>query len=179
MAAKLSLSGLERIEEGQKGIERFFVGTEMTAVPSGANVDSASKKRARSLSVEPPRKVTKLKPPVVQPPPLAEPRNRPHLPTFTCPRCSRVLAIPSAALDDLPADPDSAAVHALLAKERGEHDDYHFARDILEGERKAQRNDVGAGKRSAPSASGSRVVAKGATSKSSGQQSLKGFFGKR
>ncbi|KAL8286986.1 hypothetical protein RQP46_003992 [Phenoliferia psychrophenolica] len=200
---QLSLSGLERLEEGQKGIERFFVGAEMTAGPSTAKEKIKPtplpdpKKRARTESddgvepkpVVPSPKKKKAKMPIAPASvTLSSDDGAPPLPTFKCPRCSRVLTIPPGALAELPPGRDAAALDALLGKEKAEHGDYHFTRDLLEGERKAQRDGVGGksagggGKKAggAAKASGSGT-GKGKTAekpKVKGQQSLKGFFGK-
>ncbi|KAK4701217.1 DNA polymerase eta, partial [Phenoliferia sp. Uapishka_3] len=188
---QISLSGLERLEEGQKGIERFFVGTEMTSGPSGSKPkiaapavpvkrerEAASVKVNRDVESAPPKK--KKKPvAILEPIKLSSDDTSSSRPTYKCLRCSRTIRISNAAFKELPPDHEQDAVDTLLAKERNEHEDYHFARDMLEGERKAQRDDVGVG------TAKKKVVEKSGSSKKAvekpkpkGQQSLKGFFGK-
>ncbi|GAA6014594.1 hypothetical protein JCM11491_000162 [Sporobolomyces phaffii] len=149
---QLSFSGLERLEEGQKGIAGFFA----AKGPAAANDNRVGKRPntedldgegrgggggggdAKRVKVRTP---TTSAPP--SPPPATEevmvdeaPRRRP-LPTYTCDRCSRTLEIPASSLPAIAAAgySEGSIEHALKRVEEEERD-YHLARDMVEEERK-------------------------------------------
>ncbi|GAA6064188.1 hypothetical protein JCM10212_005769 [Sporobolomyces blumeae] len=161
---QLSFSGLERLEEGQKGIERFFAAKGPSNAPpdktsdtvrttrdddatgkrtADADGDDASDRRggderdAKKRKLAPSRSATPaIVVPSRSPSPSAAP-TRPTLPTYTCPRCSRTLEIPSSALAAIvAADYSAESVEVALKKVEEEELDYHLARDLVEDERK-------------------------------------------
>ncbi|GAA5939375.1 DNA-directed DNA polymerase eta [Sporobolomyces koalae] len=132
---QLSFSGLERLEEGQKGIAGFF-----------STVEDKGEKRTRPVKQEDVATVTNKKrkldeqtsasplprDPIEPPLPARGP-----LPTYTCERCSRLLEIPTSALAAIAAAEYShEAIEAALDRVRDEERDYHLARDLVEEERK-------------------------------------------
>lgn len=160
----LGLSGLEKLEEGQKGIERFFGGATTTGVKRRGKKEGENGSKRRRIGEEEGE----------------EDDSTPDLPTFACPRCSKVLSIPPTSIDSLRPDFAPEAVEAVLQSEKDQHTDFHFARDLLEGDKKAQRNEVLAGKKGGTT----KATSKGSSKSSAkpmqkGQQSIAGFFGKR
>lgn len=112
-----------------------------------------------------------------------------NLPTYDCPRCAKIVVIPPDVVKTLLPDFNQDAVNAALQKEQDEHADWHFARDMLEEDRKQSRVEGSSkggksGKDGGKKGSGSRSKAlpvqsassKGTTKQS--QQSLKSFFGR-
>ncbi|KAM0750196.1 DNA/RNA polymerase [Meredithblackwellia eburnea MCA 4105] len=225
----LSLTGLERLESGQEGIERFFgAGTAPPLAPEGgkdrlrvggekpqeekekkekrktAVVENAADKGKIKEEVPPSKKFKKIAKegePVIL---LSSERSSspvhntgPPPPSYTCPRCKRVIKIPEPAIQEArkkSASDVESAFASLLEKEKAEHVDYHFARDMLEKERKVHRGDnsgsslsSGVGKRTAAGSKNgkpagsltSNAKTKSKSGDSSRQQTLKGFFGKR
>ncbi|GAA5913650.1 DNA-directed DNA polymerase eta [Sporobolomyces salmoneus] len=146
---QLSFSGLERLEEGQKGIAGFFSARSKDGL---ASEDKKGKEKRtipkeeddiEILPVEPTTKKRKLEetnsaPP--SPPPTttkAKPERRRQLPTFTCERCSRTLEIPASSLPAIvAADYSKEAIREALKRIEDEERDYHLARDMVEDERK-------------------------------------------
>lgn len=199
---QLGLSGLERVEAGQEGIEMFFGPGVGAGVVSGAGGrdgeeedDSllppppppTKKRKALDADTEETKPFPSLPSAVIKQPklaPVVKKRKATPLPTastsapqasFTCPRCHIVLSAPLARLE----------------KDKAEHEDYHFARDMLEEERKAQREEEGVGvkpvgvkgKGKGVKTGGGGVKVKGAggaegAKGGGGQQTLQGFFGK-
>jgi DNA polymerase eta len=161
---QLSFSGLGMVEEGQKGIEGFF----SAAVVGKDSGKRTSEQVEGEAEEEDDGKRMRLEGPVLEEDvPIIAPPD-PPIPSFTCPRCSKVLILPPSAIDSLRPTFDPITMEQLLAKERSEHDDYHFARDMLESERK--------GARSAPVVGKKVVVPSKSKVKPGGQQTLSGFF---
>ena len=152
---QLSFSGLERLEEGQKGIAGFFSARGPAANASSGPTSSTKRSfRAGEDDAEPPsllnqkRRKIDIEPTSAppSPPPAAEDikkapsekeARRPLLPTYTCERCARTLEIPASSLPALVAASYSRqAIEAALDKVRDEERDYHLARDLAEDERK-------------------------------------------
>jgi DNA polymerase eta len=152
------------VEEGQKGIEGFF----SAAVVGKDSGKRTSEQVEGEAEEEDDGKRMRLEGPVLEEDvPIIAPPD-PPIPSFTCPRCSKVLILPPSAIDSLRPTFDPITMEQLLAKERSEHDDYHFARDMLESERK--------GARSAPVVGKKVVVPSKSKVKPGGQQTLSGFF---
>lgn len=107
----------------------------------------------------------------------------PDLPTFTCSRCSKTLSIPSDLIATLKPDYNPSAIQVLFEKEKAEHVDYHFARDMFEEERNVEREALrgpAAGGKKAKSSETKSSSSKGSDKgREEGQKSLKGFFSKK
>ncbi|GAA5912334.1 hypothetical protein JCM5296_006838 [Sporobolomyces johnsonii] len=210
---QLSFSGLERLEEGQKGIARFF-GAQIKGAGEGKGKERGSEKRAKAEDGEDEaddplatNKKVKLDhaspstststlpaPPSSKRTPLAPPRSPspPPLPSSICPRCSHPLSIPSSALPALlAADYAPSVVEEALRRVEDEHRDYHFARDVVEEERRragwggggggAGEGKKGGERRGKGKESGGRKGSASGSKKGAskdGQMSLSGFFKK-
>lgn len=200
---QLSLSGLERLEKGQEGIERFFSGSHSTNTPaSGSGLSRVSPpplsgpiaKREATTELNQPKKKKKLeviksvfaelqpskKGKEKEPKKIQQTRtfsksdvidlttdsdDDPPSQTFTCPQCKKVLPVSSS---------DAGALQRLKA----EHEDYHFARSMVEKERFSQREQP---KSILEPRDGEHKKKNGGTGggqTGNGQQSLTGFFNK-
>ncbi|BGP48674.1 N-acetyltransferase eso1 [Rhodotorula kratochvilovae] len=213
---QLSFSGLERLEDGQRGIEGFFSAQQARAAASpvaaaervkeegacsaaGAKEKApkrprAREKRARDPTIELQADGTEAlvlssssSPSPSPPPPRAAKRPR-SLPTHTCARCKRVLAIPGEAERALAREGwGGEEVRRALEREMAEHADWHVARDLLESERRKNGWGVsGGGSGGGGDASSSSSSAGGASSKkgkgssaSTGKDKGKGKKGKK
>ncbi|KPV75063.1 uncharacterized protein RHOBADRAFT_15469, partial [Rhodotorula graminis WP1] len=105
----LSFSGLERLEDGQRGIEGFFAAQQARGTTGGAAGARASSDDDARPST-PPRRV-----------------KRPRVPTYTCARCARVLSVPDGVAERGAED----EVREALEREKAEHADWHVARDLV------------------------------------------------
>jgi DNA polymerase eta len=163
---QLTFSGLERLEEGQKGIERFFSGSTMNASSAFLPLKSmstskrsaddvpiearATVKKERMNELEEPKKIA-VEMDIPIPPPS---------PTFTCSRCAK---------------------KGISVSKKSEHDDYHFARDMYDEDKKVEKK--GQDKKPKNKRSGSSAQSGGASGSGSGgkktQGTLNGFFSKR
>lgn len=160
----LSFSGLERLEEGQRGIEGFFAAQQARANAAAATARGAGavkrggeeldgggeareEKRRRKDKGKKRRDVSREATIEVLPDGTealvlsssssssssndnneSAPRRtkRPRAPTYTCPRCARVLVAPDAVV----ARGEDEAVREALEREKAEHADWHVARDL-------------------------------------------------
>ncbi|GAA5820482.1 hypothetical protein JCM3770_005545 [Rhodotorula araucariae] len=233
---QLSFSGLERLEDGQRGIEGFFVpqqaraaatvaidppapsdpGTasaslavdERAARVSAASEPRASKRRRRSHSRAAAGKHEREPTIELQPDGTealillssseedeedddhddtvgARPRrgkkpSRRPLPTHTCARCHRVIALSAAAERAVAREGwGQDAVASALEREKGEHADWHVARDLLESERRKDGWGKSGGDAAGSAAEGSSKKGKGlsAVRKTKADKgTLNGFF---
>lgn len=203
---QLSFSGLERSEGGQRGIEGFFSaagaaagkaseGARATREATSEGQDDKGKGKRRKLDEEDDdgtpapaindddNEITLASTP---PPPSRSPTPPPpELPTYTCPTCRRTLSLPSSAIDSLRPSFDLSAAALLLQKDKDEHADWHFAREMVEKDRKrtwAGSSIKGKGGEKAKGKSEkAKEKGKGGEKaegkKSKGQQSLMSFFG--
>jgi DNA polymerase eta len=194
---QLSFSGLERLEEGQKGIAGFFSAKGTTSEKAVGKrlikdeveeTGSSSKKR----KVEEPNSA-----PPSPPPQTKEDEDQPSrvrgLPTYTCSRCSRTLSIPASSLPSIVAEEYSrSSIEEALKKVEEEERDYHLARDMVEEERKRAgwrttssastetvKEESDKGKTKKKKTAGSASSSKGKEAKAEGgQRSLGSFFKK-
>ena len=151
---QLCFSGLERLEEGQKGIARFLATSSNTAEGTkeqekvkraksevmehqqggrGREEAQLPSPKKRKLEQDDSNSILVLSSPSPSPPPVS------RLPTLTCPRpgCSRILEIPSSSLPSLiAADYSRVSITEALKRVEDEERDYHLARDMVEEERK-------------------------------------------
>ena len=191
---QLSFSGLEQIEAGQKGIERFFeagmtVGGKRKVVKE--EVVEAEKKRMKIEDDSTPIASTSTRPPALTSTPTPAPVERKKrlsqpLPSFVCDRCKKTISPSLHSLTALQSEHpnlDTTALHKLLIKrEKAEHVDYHFAGDLLQTERERSRPAVTShgGFKVDPSVVKKKVVRKVKEKEeggeSSGQSTLQGFF---
>lgn len=185
---QLSFSGLEKLEEGQKGIEGFF--TAGPSKPVKREKDDATESKAKRRKVdddaqdrqEKDEATTEQETLILPSSPPPDPAL--SLPTFTCPKCSKTISLPSSAVDSLRPGFDLSAAALLLQKEKDEHSDFHFARDMMEQERKKTfaSTTKGGAKGGATKSAGGKS-GKGSSTKApskptgKGQQSLTSFFG--
>ncbi|GAA5950553.1 hypothetical protein JCM3765_000526 [Sporobolomyces pararoseus] len=147
---QLSFSGLERLEEGQKGIAGFFSAKGQPPVEREKRKIKQDEEEAELEiveSTEPTKKRRKVEDPQFNeaplspsppPPALVKKKERKRkLPTFTCERCSRTLEIPASSLPAIvEADYSQESIKQALQKVEDEERDYHLARDMVEEERK-------------------------------------------
>lgn len=170
---QLTFSGLERLEEGQKGIERFFSGSTMSASSAFLPLKSMCKRSADDVPIEERAKVKKERMHEVEEPKkiaveMDIPMPAPS-PTFTCSRCAK---------------------KGISVEKKSEHDDYHFARDMYEEDKKVEKK--GQEKKLKNKSSGSSAQSGGGsgsgsgsgsdgkrTERRAGQGTLNGFFSKR
>lgn len=198
---QLSFSGLERSEGGQRGIEGFFSAAAAGKASEGAGrVKREATAEAQELKGKGKRRkvngdddqdgfpapanndadeITLASTP---PPPSRSPTpTPPDLPTYTCPSCRRLLSLPSSAIDSLRPSFDLSAAALLLQKEKDEHADWHFAREMVEKDRKKTwaGSVKGGGESKGKSEKGAKAKGgeKADGKKQKGQQSLRSFFG--
>lgn len=188
---QLSFSGLEKLEEGQKGIERFFSAGPVKRAPEMTRDGSGSGDGLKRRKIDEEQKVDEETltlsedddAPIKVDDGSAD--TTPDLPTFDCTRCKKTISIPSAAAAQLAPDYDDDKIQAALQREKDEHADYHFARDMLEKERSKGRKELGVGGKKgsagtlSKSSGSSKPKAKGGgegKKQKSGQQSLTSFF---
>lgn len=202
---QLAFSGLERLEEGQKGIEKFFGGAGV--VKNGASTLTSSKPTLSSASMDEGTMIGKRKDSIVGGAEMrvdkkARVDDKPNITlapavqkayfqsesappivsddilSFPCDRCSKPITLPMtslpANLNEMEDGDRQVALQLSLDREKVSHLDYHFARDLLDEQRRTDRNL----KPSAPATS-SRANSKVSVAKETGQSTLKGFFGKR
>ncbi|GAA5979667.1 hypothetical protein JCM5350_003804 [Sporobolomyces pararoseus] len=155
---QLSFSGLERLEEGQKGIAGFFSakgqppierekrkikqdddgqGEEEGELEIVESTEPTKKKKRKIQDLESNEAPLSPSPP---PPPTTVTKKKERkreLPTFTCQRCSRTLEIPASSLPAIvEAEYSQESIKQALQKVEDEERDYHLARDMVEEERK-------------------------------------------
>ncbi|ORY84148.1 hypothetical protein BCR35DRAFT_290430 [Leucosporidium creatinivorum] len=198
---QLSFSGLERSEGGQRGIEGFFsaaaagranegagrVKREGTSEAQGDDVKGKRRKMddnddgtpASAINDADDAEITLASTP---PPPSRSPTPPlPDLPTYTCPTCRNTLTLPSSAIDSLRPSFDASAAALLLQREKDEHADWHFAREMVEKDRKKSFGGTVKGGAGGKGKSEKGVKGKGGEKaegkKGKGQQSLMSFFG--
>lgn len=166
----LSFAALEEREGGQAGIESFFAGGGGGAKFSK---DGAVKvKRERSGSAE--------REDALDPAAGEGVMELPSSPldavlTFTCDRCGKTLSV---------EDGSGTSAERVARAEAG-HADYHFARDLIESDRRAERAPSKKPKLGeATTKVGKKVdkekgAVKAKVGREGGQQSLSGFFRKK
>jgi DNA polymerase eta len=200
---QLSFSGMEKLEEGQKGIERFFSQQAVTENkrPAAHPQDGPSKKlKTRPYSNAPENQVLVIDEdeetidsdvPDSNSGAFAASDVPPALPKATCDLCSKTLEIPSHTARALAPAFDQEAVANALRKEQEEHADWHVARAILEADRHRSRfgSHSGRSSKSAQSDKGKKTKGKDKLAQpaaatlskvpasKAGQQSLRSFFG--
>lgn len=169
----IAFSGLEQLEEGQKGIEGFFT----MAEPPSAIVDAAKEPELETVDshVDPDkRKAVETIDLVSSPSPRkkartvkASPARSKKKAVWRCDKCGKTLS------SDVCSD---STVEEQVNRLADEHRDYHFARDLLERERKRDHAKAKPYTRIPPAgdASSSKLSAKA----NKGQQSIAGFFRK-
>lgn len=123
----LAFQGLERVETGQKGIEGFFA---PGPAPSPAVEHDHKGKRKASPDVASDATPKRSK--------ATESPAEPDL-TYTCPRCKKVLRVSPSSILSSPTRSRDAVVASALDRVKAEHADGHFARDLVDEERKALR----------------------------------------
>lgn len=187
---QLSFSGLEKLEVGQQGIEGFFAGNNNGAVKRDPieNANGVEKKRkldmeegdrsevSSDVAKSDQRTTSKQH---ISPEPPAE--VTPILPTWTCTRCSKIIHISPESIIELRPLFSPSSVAAALEREKAEHVDYHFARDLHEGERNVRREELDSGpvrKKLKKKIGGVGNIKEKESKNTGGQQSLKGFFSK-
>ena len=165
----LSFAALEEREEGQAGIEGFFAanaGTKLKQDPAGRPAKRRRSDIKDDLADTQPSSEDKAG--LEQ---LALPSSPMTELIFACARCKKTVAVERAG---------SGTDEDRLRRAEEEHADFHFARDLLEGERLAEREkpkrlkiEEGGTKKKAS------VGAKAGKPKENGQRSLAGFFTKK
>ena len=192
---QLSFSGLEQIEAGQKGIERFF---EAGMMVGGSVKRKAEEEEEKPEVVEPKRaKVVNESIPVAStskqviviptssPVEAKKKESTLPLPSFVCDRCPKPISTSRKSLTALqleqPTLSSIALASLLITREKSEHVDYHFARDLLQNERERSRPAVtsNSGFKVDPSIVRKKVVKKGKEKEElseNGQSTLQGFF---
>jgi DNA polymerase eta len=199
---QLSFSGLERSEGGQRGIEGFFSATaagkaseepvrvKREATTEGQEDNGKGKRRkagadendeaSAALANNDGDEITLASTP--PPPSRSHTPEPPGLPTYTCPSCRRVLSLSSSAINSLRPSFDASAAALLLQKEKDEHADWHFAREMVEKDRKktwagSVKSTGGSSKGRSEKSGKAKGGEKAEGKKQKGQQSLKSFFG--
>lgn len=192
---QISFSGLERLEEGQRGIEGFLkakgtreqqqpaASSRATPPPVSAAAPAPSRPRPAPVAVaidvddddEPaPLKVTTSEAAAdkhqgTTTTTKKKKKKRPKLPTYTCTRCRRSIELPQSAVDALSASRYAAdEVQSALSQLETEHKDWHFGRDLIEGEMRAQmqgRSSSGRRAGAGPGTSSSTNALSSSTSK--------------
>lgn len=190
---QLSFSGMEKLEDGQKGIERFFSGPPAAeGKRAGPSTIDRPIKRPRIWDKPTTREVDAL---VIDEDDgeendieVVEVDNNPTLPTATCDVCSKALEIPPNVARALAPNFASNAVAEALRKVREEHADWHVARALLEEDRQRSWSGLSSGptnkacslnKDKKPSVKNKAVTEAPSSPRAKmkpGQQSLKTFF---
>lgn len=182
---QLSFSGIEKIEQGQKGIERFFDGSIAKKESGGMKVEVENKKRkgAEEMNANGAEwnggdssKVPENEQVASSSPKLKKKKLDP-VPTITCAKCTAPIPIPSSAFytlveSELDRDQLALKVEEMKKKETMEHLDWHFGRDLLERDRERSRPSNKVTKKEGKKEGKSKLSEK----KKVGQTSLKGFF---
>lgn len=183
---------MEKLEAGQQGIEGFFAGNKNAPVrrDSTENAKGVSKKRKLDMGEEDGGRSelsavvaesNRITSPQQQPSREPSVEATPNLPTWTCTRCSKIIHISPESILELRPLFSPPSIVAALEREKAEHIDYHFARDLHEDERNVRREELDNGpvkKKIKKKIGGVNNVGEKEIKSTGGQQSLKGFFSK-